>query len=127
MILLDTHALTWWLWEDRRLSARAREILEEPGSDIVVSAISAWEVALKFKIGKWPEAETLALNFEVIVESQGFDLLSLSATHARLGGLIDSPHRDPFDRLLAAQAMALNIPVLSQDAKLHNLGATVIW
>ncbi|TCZ66051.1 type II toxin-antitoxin system VapC family toxin [Roseicella aquatilis] len=113
-LLLDTHALLWWLKDDGQLGARARALIADPGNDVLVSAASLWEIVVKVRIGK------LEADIEEIseaVERGGFTLLGISAAHlAVLGGLPLHPgHRDPFDHLLIAQAITEGATFLSED------------
>jgi PIN domain nuclease of toxin-antitoxin system len=112
--LLDTHALLWWLAGDKRLSAKARRLIEG-GSTIFVSAASAWEIATKVRIGRLPGAVEVARRFEEILDAQGFRSLDITVAHARHAGLLAGPHRDPFDRMLIAQAELETIPIVSTD------------
>lgn len=126
-LLLDTHALAWWLLDDQRLPTRTREIIADPENEIVVSAVSAFETATKFRIGKWNEIGPLALAFEEIVVAQDFAILPISARHASRAGLLPGDHRDPFDRLLAAQAEIEGLCLLTNDPRLGNFGTSVLW
>lgn len=125
--LLDTHALLWFVGGDDQMSTRAREIVEAPGSRIVVSAASAWEIATKYRLGKLDGAKLLAENFVDTVAGLGFDILPISAAAAQRAGLLPAEHRDPFDRVLAAQAFELALPIISADAAFDDLGVRRIW
>ena len=92
-----------------------------------MSAVSAWEVTNKVRIGKWPEAAVLAESFLETVVQYGFELLPISLEHARMAGFLPSPHRDPFDRMLAAQAQVEGIPVVTADPVFRGLGVRVLW
>lgn len=126
-VLCDTHALAWWLLDDRRLSAAARAILIEPDNQISVSAVSAFEIAIKHRIGKWPDAGNLIKDFHGIVERQGFRLLHIDAFHALRGGLLPGNHRDPFDRLLAGQSLVEVLPLVTNDAAFAAFGVEMVW
>ena len=126
-ILLDTHTLAWWLWGDPRLSQTARLLIFGSPKQVLVSAVSAWEIATKFRIGKWPEAAVLANDFEALVAEQQFQLFDISAVHGRMAGLMASSHKDPFDRLLAAQAITRGILLVTNDPKIAELGAATVW
>src|SRR5574340_1213563 len=104
-VLLDTHSLLWWLDGDRRLSRRARLCIADETNVVLVSAASAWEIATKVRLGKLPGAVDVATNLSEIMAEQGFDGLSISVTHALRAGALPGPHRDPFDRMLIAQAL----------------------
>jgi len=126
-LLLDTHTLFWALVEPALLSADARRAIEAPPSDVYVSTASAWEMAIKVGIGKWPEAAALVDQFEERLDPVGFRTLPITVMHARSAGLLRSPHRDPFDRLLIAQATIEDLTLVTADPKLVGLGAEVLW
>lgn len=126
-LLLDTHALIWWLAGDDALSCAAREVISDESNPVAVSAASAMEVATKFRIGKLPDAAILAQDFEGIVAEQGFDELAISVHHARLAGEMNIPHKDPFDRLLIAQAQAEDLVLVSNEALFDGFAVKRIW
>jgi PIN domain nuclease of toxin-antitoxin system len=126
-LLLDTHTLVWWITSDQRLPSRTRTIIGTDDNDVLVSIASAWEIAIKVGLGKWPEAERLLAEFEAAVAGEGFDLLPISVGHARGSGLMPSLHLDPFDRLLAAQAQIEGLTLVTADARFARLGATIMW
>lgn len=125
--LLDTHALLWWLAGDERLSLRGRELMGNTDSKVIVSAASAWEICTKARLGKLPGAEALAADVRSAVTSQGFTQLDITFAHAERAARLPGPHRDPFDRMLAAQAQELDVPILSTDALLDGFGVRRIW
>ena len=92
-----------------------------------VSVATAWEIAIKVGQGKLQEAAGILARFEEAVHDEGFELLPIAVTHVRAAGLMKSAHRDPFDRLLAAQALAEGLTLVTADAKLAALGAPVVW
>ena len=114
-LLLDTHALIWWLARDDALSRRAQEAIADEANSIAVSAASAMAVATKHRIGKLPNAALLARDFEAIVADQGFDELPITVHHARVAGEMKIDHKDPFDRLLIAQAQAEDMVLVSNE------------
>jgi len=126
-LLLDTHALIWWLAGDDALSRRAREAIADEDNTVAVSAASAMEVATKFRIGKLPDAALLAQDFEAVIAEQGFDELAISVHHARLAGEMNIPHKDPFDRLLIAQAQAEDLVLLSNEALFDGFAVKRLW
>jgi PIN domain nuclease of toxin-antitoxin system len=126
-ILLDSHTLFWFLHGDARLSRLAREAIEAIDAAVHVSAITAWEIAYKSGAGKWPQAEILARDFLGIMSTHGFEPLSLSLEHARHAGLLPSPHRDPFDRMLAAQAEIEDIPLVTADPVFRQFNVRTLW
>jgi len=125
--LLDTHTLLWWILEDPALSQTARETIAETSNTILVSAASAWELAIKFRLGKLPRAGDLVSNFLSEVEREGFQLLPISAEHGIRAGLLAGPHKDPFDRMLIAQSQAENTPIISNEIVFENYGIRRLW
>ena len=126
-LLLDTHALAWWLLEDEHLPPRMFGLLADSGNQVHVSAVSAYEAVSKHRLGKWPEIGPLAAAFEEIVSGQRFELLPISARHAVRAGLFPAEHRDPFDRMLAAQAELEALLLVTNDRRLQDFGTRTIW
>jgi len=126
-ILLDTHAYFWWETDDPRLSAAAREAITDPGNIVLVSAVTAWELATKTRFGKWPEAADLAAEIEAVLHAEAFESLPVSLKHAQMAGFLPNPHLDPFDRMLAAQAQVEGIPLVTADPLFRGLGVRVLW
>lgn len=126
-LLLDTHALIWWVVGDTRLGPAARAAIAEPSNDVLVSAVCAMEIATKHRLGKLPGAGRLASDFEAVVVEQDFSPLSISIRHARLAGALDIEHRDPFDRLLVAQALVEDLPLVSTEAVFERFGVARVW
>lgn len=126
-LLLDTHALIWWLEGDEALTNRAREAISDEANTVAVSAASAMEVATKFRIGKLTQAALLAQNFEAIIADQGFVELAISVHHARLAGEMNIAHKDPFDRLLIAQAQAEDMVLVSNETLFDDFAVKRLW
>ena len=126
-ILFDTHALAWWLLDDARLSGRVRAMITDTGNEIWVSAISAFEIATKHRIGKWPDAGEIARDFENAVIAEGFKILPVTVAHACRGGLLTGVHRDPFDRLIAGQALVEGLPLATSDGAFIGFGIPILW
>ena len=126
-ILLDTHALLWWLDGDRRLSQRARRLIDSDQTAVLVSAASAWEICAKFRLGKLPGAAAVATDLMGCLDSQGFAPLSITVDHAQRAGSLPGPHRDPFDRVLIAQSQAEDLPLVTVDPVFGLYGVKVIW
>lgn len=126
-VLLDTHALVWWLIGSRSLSAKARKLINNPDIEVYVSAATGWEIATKVRIGKLQEMEKLSSRLTEIIIEQDFSFLPITFTQAHLAGSFQSIHRDPFDRVLAAQAIDEKMPIVSDDGELVKLGAVRIW
>ena len=124
-VLIDTQVLLWWFRDDPALSAKARRTIAKADNEILVSAASGWEMAIKNKSGKLDAQELLdRLNIEL--DEQGFLVLPISLEHAlRAGALV--LHKDPFDRMLVSQAQAENLPILSNDVVFDRYGIRRIW
>jgi len=125
--LLDTHTLLWAAFRRDLLSPRALRVLTQPRSEMIVSAASAWEIATKFRLGKLNFARELAENFIPEVTAVGYQLLPISTEHALRAGHLPGGHKDPFDRMLAAQAIHENLPLLSNDPQLDVFGVRREW
>jgi PIN domain nuclease of toxin-antitoxin system len=117
----------WWLSDDQALPRNARRIISETTNDLIVSAASAWEIAIKVRLGKLPTAEGLVSNFSPRIEREGFHMLPISAEHAIRAGMLPGPHKDPFDRMLIAQSHAENIPVVTKDVVFEAYGVRRLW
>jgi PIN domain nuclease of toxin-antitoxin system len=126
-LLLDTHALLWWLSDDRALPVSARRLIARSNNTILVSAASAWEIATKFRLGKLPGAADLVADFDGYLKRERFESLPITSDHAVRAGLLPEPHRDPFDRMLIAQAQAENIPIISNDAAFDPYKVRRLW
>jgi len=126
-LLLDTHALLWWLDGDRRLSSRVRSLIGDESTVVFVSAASAWEVSTKVRIGKLPGAVEVAERFMEVIGRQDFEAISITVEHARLAGLLPGEHRDPFDRMLIAQAQIEGIALVSNEQLFDGFGVRRIW
>ena len=126
-LLLDTHTFVWFLSNNPALSATARQMISDPNNQIFVSAASAWEMTTKVRRGRWPAANRLAQTFGAAIASQGFIELAITVQHACLAGSIAAAHRDPFDRMLAAQSKMEDMPVISIDRLLDQFAITRIW
>ena len=126
--LLDTHAFIWGLTDPQRLGNAAREVMGSRENRLLVSAASAWEISTKFRLGKLPGADTIVRNFEGYVAELGTQPLDVSMSHALLGGSLGWAHRDPFDRMLAAQALIEGHRLISRDSVFSDVqGLEVIW
>ncbi len=110
-LLLDAHALLWWLADDPALSQEAAAAIADPGSGVFVSAATAWEIAIKQALGKLDAPSDLGLQ----IEMNRFEPLSISFDHALGAGALPRHHNDPFDRMLVAQAMAERLTVVTKD------------
>ncbi len=126
-VLLDTHALLWWLSDDAKLSRRARTVIGTTSNTVFVSAASAWEIATKVRLGKLASGADLASDFEGHLEREGFLSLQLTVEHAVRAGYLPGEHRDPFDRMLIAQAQAENLQLVSKEELFDGYGVRRIW
>jgi PIN domain nuclease of toxin-antitoxin system len=125
--LLDTHTLIWWMTSDPHLSKSARAVIEQEDNVSLVSAVSAWEIATKVRLGRLPAAVDLVQDFVEDLRRQRMQILAVSAEHGIRAGLLPGPHQDPFDRMLIAQALAENIPIVSNDRALDGYGVRKFW
>ncbi len=114
--LIDTHILLWWIFNDPKLNNDCREIISNPDNMIIVSSASAWEIATKFRIGKLPEAKQIVEQYSQILRQAKFIELAIATNHALRAGTLPIAHRDPFDRMIMAQAEIENLPVITYDA-----------
>jgi len=126
-VLLDTHALLWWLSDDPALTTEARKIMTDTNNAIFISPASAWEIAIKVRAGKLPTAADLTGDFDGYLSREGFQILKITAQHAIRAGLLPGPHRDPFDRMLIAQSQADNVLIVSNDAAFDSYGIRRVW
>lgn len=125
--LLDTHTLLWWLNDHERLSPNAREIIGDPANEIYVSAASAWEIATKFARGRLPTASVILPDFEGVIEQDQFLELAINSAHMVRSAMLPGDHRDPFDRIPAAQSILENMALISIDEKIPSLGVMTRW
>ena len=125
-VLLDTHTLVWWLEGRDRLSGRARDIIEDSETAVFVSAASAWELAIKSRIGKF-RSRALVRDLDREIQEEGFVELPISIEHALRAGSLSGPHEDPFDRMLIAQAQSENVAVVSADRCFDDYGVRRLW
>jgi PIN domain nuclease of toxin-antitoxin system len=126
-LLLDTRALIWWLIGDPALSAAARAGIADSDNAVFISAASAWEIATKFRIGKLPQGAALIAKLPETLVSQGFTGLAITLEHGRAAGSLPGPHRDPFDRMLIAQAMLADLVLVSNEAVFDRYGVRRLW
>lgn len=113
--LIDTHILLWWVFDDPKLKVNCREIIRNPENKIIVSSVSAWEIATKYRIGKLPEAKQILEQYSRILAQAEFIEMPITTEHALRAGSLPIAHRDPFDRMIMAQAEIENIPVITHD------------
>ena len=126
-LLLDTHALLWWLDGDRRLSLKARRAIASDSNSILVSAVSAWEITTKARLGKLPGASDVAADVAACVAGQGFSSLDITMLHAQRAGNLPGAHRDPFDRMLIAQSQIEDVALVSDDEAFDEYDVRRYW
>jgi len=126
-ILLDTHAFLWWLAGDEQLSDAARAAIADEDNDVFVSAASAWEIATKHRIGKLPAVAAVVADLDGVLSDQSFIGLSISIRHGQAAGALPGPHRDPFDRMLIAQAILDDLTLVSNERAFDAYGVRRLW
>ncbi len=126
-LLLDTHTLLWWLTDDERLSSCARSLISDESNEIFVSAASAWEVATKQRIGKLDEVPEAAARFVELVAADGFIPLPVTQLHGLRANGYEVEHRDPFDRMLAAQAELESLVLVTRDPAFETFSTETAW
>jgi PIN domain nuclease of toxin-antitoxin system len=126
-LLLDTHVLLWWLLDSDELSERVRSIICNGSSRVIVSAASAWELSIKHRLGKLPHAADVVENLPRYLRKERFELLPISLDHALAAGALPGRHRDPFDRMLIAQASHEKLQLASRDTVFNDYAIDVLW
>ncbi len=126
-LLLDTHVLLWAVVEPEALSESVRSALADPENTLLVSSATAWEIATKHRIGRLPQAADLIANLGSYVEALGAVELPITIRHAQTAGLFRTEHRDPFDRMLAAQAVLEGLTLLTSDPAFSAFPAATMW
>jgi PIN domain nuclease of toxin-antitoxin system len=126
-VLLDTHALIWAVRDRSKLSERAFDAIVDPDNSTIVSAVSAWEIALKRRLGKLEFDGDFLAHFDTRVRDLGFEPIGLTSTHMIRGAEIEALHKDPFDRMLSGQALSEGLTIVSTDRAFKALGVPVLW
>jgi PIN domain nuclease of toxin-antitoxin system len=126
-ILLDTHALLWWLFDDPQLSNAARKAIKDPENTVLVSSASVWEIATKYRLGKLPEARAAAEDLPGLLRRGNMDVLPITLDHALAAGSLPGLHRDPFDRMLITQSQLEAIPIVTLDPAFSEFPIDTIW
>ena len=125
-LLLDTHAVVWWWLDDPRLPVTARGMIAATANTVCVSAVSAWEIATKNRLGEWPDVERIVDEFPSVLRRSRFVPMAITVEHAVLAGSLAGAHRDPFDRMLIAQAITEPLRLLTTDRALARYSDVVI-
>jgi len=126
-LLLDTHAFLWWLAGDEALSVAAQTAIADEGNDVFVSAASVWEITTKHRLGKLPGVAAIVADLDTAILDQRFIGLPISVRHGQVGGALPGPRRDPFDRLLIAQAIVEHLVIVSNEQSFDVYGVRRLW
>jgi PIN domain nuclease of toxin-antitoxin system len=126
-LLLDTHTFLWWITDDSQISAKVLEIMGDSQNDLYWSAASTWEVAVKYSLGRLPLPDAPATFLPAELGKNRIESLPIVDTHAYQAGLLPRHHRDPFDRMLVAQAQVETLGLISSDPKIHLYDVSVYW
>jgi len=126
-VLLDTHAFLWWVADSPLLSQRAREVMSDGSNQLLLSAASAWEIAIKARLGKLTLPDTPARFVPAQLSQNAIDTLPVLVSHALHVFDLPDYHRDPFDRLLVAQSQLEHLPILTADAQIAQYAVDVLW
>ena len=125
--LLDSHVLLWWWFDPDRLSTAVRDLLIDPSTSVLASAASVWELSLKHHQGKLPELSGVITDLPGLLRADGFEALPISLAHGLRAGAYGQPYRDPFDRMLAAQAELERLVLLTADPQLSSFPCQTLW
>lgn len=126
-LLLDTHTFLWFLLDDPRLSTTGRDLIDDPANDVEVSPATYWEIAIKISIGKYELPEPYDIFIQREIATNDFRILPIEPMHTAVLITLPYHHRDPFDRLLIAQAIVEALPILSVDAAFDAYPVTRLW
>ena len=126
-LLLDTYALIWWLQDNPRLGRAGYSAIEEGTNAVLVSAATAWEIATKHRLGRLSGVDALAADIQGAIRREGFEELAVTVRHGERAGRLPGPHRDPFDRMLIAQAQAEDLAIVSNEALFDRFGVRRVW
>lgn len=126
-MLLDTHAFIWWMNGSERLARRARRAINDDTNVVFVSAASAWEIATKYHRGRLDEAKIIAPDIAAAIAGQDFEELPITVEEATRAGTLPGPLRDPFDRMLIAQALSRNLVLISNESLFDQYGVHRLW
>lgn len=126
-LLLDTHALLWWLFDDPALSESARGAIALQDNTVFVSSASAWEISTKWRLGRLPEAAAAVRRLPELIDEAGFTVLPIGIAHALAAGALDAEHRDPFDRMLIAQTVLEGLTLVTRDEAITRICEQTLW
>jgi len=125
-LLLDTHAILWFLNGDKKISEKVKKILASPANDTFISIVSLWEIAVKLSLGKLSLKTTLNYLFRII-EKQGFHFLPITPEHIICAATLPMNHRDPFDRIIISQALTEEMTIITRDESFAGYGVKITW
>ena len=125
--LLDTHAFLWWMTDSGRLPEEVRRTIADESNEVLVSAVSAWEINTKHRLGKLPGAGLIAADVAGVIADQDFAALAITVEDAARAGALPGPHGDPFDRLLIAQSLSRNLVLVSNETLFDRYGVRRLW
>ena len=125
--MLDTHTFLWWMTDSRRLSEVVHRAITDETNEVLISAASAWEITTKHRLGKLPGADLIAADVAGAIANQGFGELAITVDEAARAGALPGPHRDPFDRMLIAQALTHNLVFISNESLFDRYGVHRLW
>lgn len=126
-VMIDTHVLIWWWADDDRLPERLRILLDQTSTTVYVSTVCALEMAIKVRNGQLPAMEKYVERFHDAMVEDGFVQLVMKEDHALKGGMLPGTHRDPFDRVLAAQSILEQLPIITRDPQIAAFGCEILW
>ncbi len=126
-LLLDTHALLWWLAGDPQLSGSAADAIQSEEDAVYVSAASAWEIATKYRLGKLSSVAAIKGQIASVLDENGFTPLDVTLAQGQHAGLLEGPHKDPWDRMLIAQALMEDLTLISNETLFDRYGVKRLW
>jgi PIN domain nuclease of toxin-antitoxin system len=126
-VILDTHAFLWWITDDRRLSSGARQAIANPGNELLLSVASAWEIAIKTRLGRLSLPESADRFIPDQLSRNGISSLPIQVRHALYTARLPPIHRDPFDRLIIAQCVLEKVPIVTRDKVIPTYKVDTIW
>ena len=125
--LLDSHVLLWWWFDPDRLSMAVCDAIKDPANPVLVSAATMWELSLKHHHGKLPELDEAMADLPGLLQADGFLALPIALSHGLRAGGYRQAHRDPFDRMLAAQAELERLVLITADPQLSSFPCQILW